>query len=231
MSEQRVVVVVSGNMHHGKDTLADLLAGMIPNSRRDSFAHSLKLCVSLMTGIPMEILNGPASVKNDARFGRYDMSPRKLMQDVGEWAREGIARTIWRDRTAERCLGASERVTIISDGRHPIEEISGMRDYMAEAGGHRVFAVRVVRPDTPLLLGHPSEDNIAAVSDGVFDFKVVNDAPREINEAHPEFESHFQAFSTKARQLADAIVSCVEGAPFESDKFDQIIILSTRSSR
>lgn len=204
MVGQRVMVVVSGNMHAGKDSLADLLAGMIPSSRRDSFAGPLKLCVSLMTGIPMEILNGPASVKNDVRFGRYGMTPRQLMQDVGEWARAHISKTIWRDRAADRCLAAPEHVTIISDGRHPEEEITGLRDYL---GDHLTFAVRIVRPDMPLKLGHPSEDKIAEVGDEIFDFKVMNDAPRDVNDAHPEFETHFQTLVAKAQQLANAIVA------------------------
>ena len=191
MVGQKIVVVVAGNMHHGKDTLADMLAERIESSRRDSFAAPLKVCVHLKTGIPMDILMGPASVKNDERFGRYGKSPRKLMQEEGQEARDRIGNTVWMDRLRDRALREPERVTIVSDGRHPQEEVTGIRETMPK--GSLFFGVRIFRPDEPIRAGHPSEDKIAAAPDDLFDFKVVNDGTLE-------------DLAAKAEQLADAIV-------------------------
>jgi len=138
----RVLVVVAGNKGHGKDVTADALAELLPDARRDAYAAPLKVCVHLKTGIPMDVLNGPQSVKEDPKFGRYGQTPRKLMQDEGQEARERIGPAVWMDRLVERTRAAQERCTIVSDGRHPNEEIVGVR---AALGSHGlVLAVQQV---------------------------------------------------------------------------------------
>lgn len=188
---QKIVIVVAGNAGHGKDTLADMLAERIDGARRDSFAAPLKVCVHLKTGIPMDILLGPLSVKNDVRFGRYGKSPRTLMQEEGQEARERIGKTVWMDRLRDRALSEPERVTIVSDGRHPQEEVTGIRESMPE--GTLFFGVRIFRPSEPIKYGHPSEDKIAAAPDDLFDFKLLNDGSLD-------------DLAVKADQLADAIL-------------------------
>jgi hypothetical protein len=172
VSARKIVIIVSGNAQNGKDTLADMLAAWMINSKRDAYAAPLKACVHLKTGIPMDILNGPASVKEDVKHGRYGQTPRKLMQDEGQEARDRISRNVWVDRAAERAKAASERVIVISDGRHPTEEISVMREQMGPE--NLTMAVRIVRPSEPVTRGHPSEDKIADAPDSLFDVKVIN---------------------------------------------------------
>lgn len=191
MSGSKIVVVIGGNAHHGKDTLADMLAERLPRARRDSYAAPLKACVYLKTGIPMEILNGPASVKEDTRFGRYGKSPRQLMQEEGEEARQRISTTVWMDRLLDRVSCEPERVTVVSDGRHPQEEFTQLREKLPK--GSHFFGVRIVRPSEPVHRGHPSEDRIADAPDSLFDFVVLND-------------SDLSVLALKAEQLADAIV-------------------------
>jgi len=173
----RVLVVVAGNAKHGKDTTADVLAELLPDARRDAYAAPLKVCVHLKTGIPMDVLNGPQSVKEDPKFGRYGQTPRKLMQDEGQEARDRIGETVWMDRLVERTRAAQERCTIVSDGRHPNEEIVGVR---AALGSHGVvLGVRVVRQSVPVVRGHPSEDKIADAPDSLFDVIIRNDGTLE----------------------------------------------------
>lgn len=169
----RLVIVIAGCMHAGKDSLADRIAEALPDSRRDAFAAPLKQCVHLKTGIPMDILLGPPALKNDIKYGRYGKTPRLLMQEEGQEARERLGATIWADRLVERAHKAPERCTIVSDGRHPAEEVTGIRDALGGEG--TVLAVRVVRPSEPVRRGHPSEDKIADAPDDLFDVKVVND--------------------------------------------------------
>jgi len=191
MPGHKIIVVIGGNANHGKDTLADLLAERIPSSRRDAYANPLKVCVHLKTGIPMDILHGPASVKNDVRFGRYEKSPRQLMQEEGEEARQRIGKTIWMDRLLDRSVSEPERVSIVSDGRHPEEEFIQLRETLPE--NCLFFGVRVTRANEPILRGHVSEDRVADAPDSLFNFVAKNDGTLE-------------DLALTADQLADAIV-------------------------
>lgn len=188
---QKIVVVVSGCAQHGKDTLSDLLAELLPDARRDAYAAPLKMCVHLKTGIPMEILHGTSDQKESISLGRYGKTPRRLMQEEGQEARERLGKTVWMDRAVERALAAQERVTIISDGRHPQEEIEGVQE---RAGRQTVvLGVRVVRPSVPVVREHVSETKIADVSDDIFDVVVSN-------------EGTLEDLRAQAQQVADLVV-------------------------
>jgi hypothetical protein len=177
MSYSRILIVVAGNMAAGKDTLADLLAARIPEAERDSFAAPLKDCVHLKTGIPMWVLQADATVKNDAKYGAYGKTPRKLMQEEGEEARQRIGLTVWMDRLADRFLQGCTRVLVVSDGRHPEEEMIALRERIS--GRALVVLVRVVRPGWPVNRDHVSESRVADAPDSLFDYKIVNDGTKE----------------------------------------------------
>jgi len=188
---QQIIVVVSGNRHHGKDALADMLAVLLPDARRDSYAAPLKMCVHLKTGISMEVLNGSLAAKENLVFGRYGKTPRQLMQIEGQTARETYGKTVWMDRAVERAIAAPERITIISDGRHPKEEVFGVQKRLR--AGDVVLGVLIRRPSVPVMRGHPSEDKIADEPNETFDVVAINDGDlRDLRE--------------KAQQVADLIV-------------------------
>jgi len=169
----RILIVVCGCAGHGKDTLADMLAGQIPDADRDAFAAPLKVCVHLKTGIPMRILNGSQRDKEDVDQGAYGKTARKLMQEEGEEARQRIGLTVWMDRLADRFVRGNTRVVIVSDGRHPQQEMTALRERIADYA-HVVF-VRIVRPSVPVNREHISETAVADASDEIFDYKIVND--------------------------------------------------------
>lgn len=199
----RILLVVCGNMGAGKDTLADAVHALVPGSERDAFANPLKQCVHLKTGIPMWVLNGPAAVKNDPKHGAYGKTPRKLMQEEGEEARQRIGLTVWMDRLADRFLASHTKLMIVSDGRHPGEEIVALKERIGSQA--LVLFVRVRRPgdETWKENNHVSESRIAAMSDDQFDYVVVND------------ETLDDLKEKKARQLAvSAILRAMTGATF-----------------
>jgi len=209
----RIVIVVAGCMHHGKDALADRIRDAFPDARRDAFAAPLKMCVHLKTGISMDILNGSPEVKNDPKYGRYGFTPRKLMQDEGQEARDRIGKTIWMDRLVERAQRAPEQCTVVSDGRHPDEEIGGVRTAMDARD--TVLAIRVVRPSEPVRRGHPSEDKIADAPDAMFDVKVINDGTLD-------------DLTAAAQQIADLAVLRAESGqktPDDPRAYDRIQII------
>jgi hypothetical protein len=177
MSYSRILIVVAGNSEHGKDTLADALAARIPEAERDAYAAPLKSCVHLKTGIPMWVLQADARVKNDPKHGAYGKTPRKLMQEEGEEARQRIGLTVWMDRLSDRFLQGNTRVLVVSDGRHPEEEMAALRERIN--GRALVVFVRVIRPGWPVNRDHVSESKIADAPDSIFDYKILNDGTKE----------------------------------------------------
>lgn len=190
MRYRRVLVVVSGNKSHGKDTLADALAEILPDAGRDAYAAPLKMCVHLKTGIPLEVLNDP-SKKEDPNYGAYGQTPRKLMQDEGEEARQRIGLTVWADRLGDRFEIQPKRIMIVSDGRHPKQEITAVKARVSK--DTLVLGVLIRRPSVPVVRGHISEDAVADATFDDFDLGLMNDGTRE------------ELLSKKVPQLADYI--------------------------
>lgn len=187
----KTLVIIAGNAQHGKDTISDWLAEMIPHSRRDAFADPMKLCVSIKTGIPLDILNGIEEVKNDPRFGRYGKSPRELTIIEGQTARKEISETVWIDSLVTRFKRSGEHVTVVSDCRYPNEEGTHIRENLGKDA--EVLLVLVRRPDKPVKRGSPTEDLIADANESDFDYVIRN-------------VGTLDELKAKARQLADAVV-------------------------
>lgn len=212
MSYERGIVVISGNRFNGKDTLADALAEHLPEAARDSYAAPLKMCVHLKTGIPLRILNDP-KFKEDPSWGAYGKTPRTLMQEEGEEARQRLKATVWADRLADRFQASRARVVVVSDGRHPEEEISGFK--VRAPANTLVISIRVRRPSEPIAWGHPSEDKIARVPDSIFDVVVVNDGTREqlVDEAAARLADYvYLRLLTGDRTPHGWIIRCPNGA-------------------
>src|SRR6516165_3032598 len=120
------VIVLCGNAGHGKDTFANILHELIPNSRRDSFAAPIKVIAEMMIGIPPSLSNAPNDIRDKTIV--YGRSVRSHLQRIGtEMGREMVHPDIWFHRFADRALQAKENVTIGSDGRFR-NEIVGLRE-------------------------------------------------------------------------------------------------------
>jgi hypothetical protein len=187
----QALVIVAGNARHGKDSVADFLAAMISSSRRDAFADPMKLCVSIKTGIPLEVLNGSTEVKNDPKYGRYGKSPRELTIIEGQTARKQISETVWIDSLVTRFKRSHEHVTIVSDCRYPQEEGTHIRESLGK--DVEVVLVLVRRPDVPVKRGSPTEDLIADANESDFDYVIRN-------------VGDLEELKAKARQLADVVI-------------------------
>lgn len=180
-TKNKLIVLLAGNAGAGKDAFAGFLGdrlheiGLYLNSdfRVDAYANTLKQCVHLKTGIPMDILMGPKDVKESFVEPLTGKTVRQLCQDEGESTRQVYGHKIWAYSAMMRAKRSRERVTIITDARHPAEEIEWMREICSEFA--LVFALRVTRADMPVKRGHPSEDLIADAPDSLFDFLVPND--------------------------------------------------------
>jgi tRNA A37 threonylcarbamoyladenosine biosynthesis protein TsaE len=173
----KIVVVLAGCAGAGKDTFAGFLAKRLAHlqiaHRLDAYAWTLKQIAHLKYGIPLNILHADKIVKESTYF--YSKSVRKILQEEGEYARQTCGKTVWADRVFDRLKADDHQVVVVTDGRHPNEEIVGMRERIEALEGTRYFAVRVRNSRVPIIRGHPSEDLIADAPDSIFDLLIENE--------------------------------------------------------
>jgi len=177
LARNKVLILIGGCAGHGKDTVGDMLLerGRFlldrESLRTDAYAWTLKQVVHLKTGIPWDLLTATKDVKEVWTWPQNGKTIRQLLQDEGESSRHYYGHEVWADAVLARAKAASERISIITDARHPLQEIHGIRE---RADFADVFAIRVRNPRVPIKRGHPSEDLIADEPDETFDFLLEN---------------------------------------------------------
>lgn len=174
------IVGISGFRGAGKDTLANILAKMLPGSIRTSMASPLKDMVSIMFDWDRETIEGstPSSrverMKPDPRWNhlaghgifQHDqaITPVLALQRVGtELVRNHVDQDFWLSLMKIRAKSSGAKVIIISDIRFP-NELQACD-----------ITVRVVRPSLQypdMASMHISE---TAHLNHSFDTTVVND--------------------------------------------------------
>jgi hypothetical protein len=193
----KLVILIAGNAGAGKDTLTEALSNGLyhwASLRTDAYAYGIKLVVHQSLGVPWHILNADKAVKESTYVevaGQPTLTVRETFQRIGEFYRQTFGKLVWASSTRRRAELAPERITIISDARHPEEEIHWMREHCEFA--QRVFVVRIRNSRVPVKRGHPSEDHIADEPDSTFDFIVEN-------------EGSLDDLDVAAGELANAIV-------------------------
>ncbi|MGD9726526.1 MAG: hypothetical protein AB7V39_09030, partial [Nitrospiraceae bacterium] len=165
----RVCVLFAGNMGHGKDTAANMLADICRVRRisplRMAFADPIKDIAVHLLGIPKEVSYGTQQDKLD--YHVYDKSARHWLQWIGtEMGRQQIHEDIWIHRFADKALQSDAKVVIGSDCRFN-NEMSVMRELLRDK--MRLYIVRIVNPRVPVNLAHQSESEVHAMDDRVFD--------------------------------------------------------------
>lgn len=158
----------------GKDTAASYLEKKHPGKvKRVAFADKLKQMAMDVFGLTQEQCYGAVEVK-EAVDPRYGLSPREIMQGIGEKMRE-IYPAIWVDTVFNSTIPELEQqgynCVVISDVRYPNEG-----DKVHEHGG---FVVRIDRKSGGTSVGasHSSETAMANYED--FDFIVENNGTFE----------------------------------------------------
>lgn len=164
------VVVIFGNMGHGKDTLGEIL-GTIWSQETIAFATPVKEVGKALVGIPKAISHGTQEDK--ATWQRFGRSAREWLQWIGtELGRDMIDKDIWVRRAADTIMDGTEQNFVITDGRFENERTK-LKEFLTD--DHRVTNVKIIRPDVPINHGHPSEDEVAAMDPELFDHVVMND--------------------------------------------------------
>jgi len=134
----KMIIGISGYRGAGKDTLADILYRMIPNSSRVSMATPLKDMVSYLFGWDRDMLEGSTYESREMRMrpdSRWQclaghgifqndehITPVLALQRIGtDLFRNHVHDDIWCMLLKERLRSSSSRVVIISDVRFPNE--------------------------------------------------------------------------------------------------------------
>lgn len=158
----------------GKDTAAHYIEDKLPGkAKRVAFADKLKTIAMDLFGLSYEQCYGPKEVK-ETIDPRYGLSPREIMQKVGEKMRE-IHPSIWVDTvfnsTIPKLQEQGYELFIISDVRYPNEG-----DGIHARGG---IIARVDRKDSGTSVGsnHSSETSMDNYEE--FDYIVDNNSTLE----------------------------------------------------
>lgn len=175
---KKLMIIIAGCAGHGKDTLAAELIelfGMWTSVRTDAYASTLKSVARESLCIPLDILMATKDIKESTLVDSWtdeSITVRTALQDIGEWFRNRFGARIWANSVRRRAQLSSEQVIIVTDGRHPEEEIHWMKESCSEFA--TVITVRIRRDSVPIIRGHPSEDLISDEPDSSFDFIIEN---------------------------------------------------------
>lgn len=188
MAEQlphKILFLIGGNAGAGKDTFADYLkevTSLWTDTYSTAYAYGIKKVVHDLYGTPWEILNGDKDVKESSYIymggQKTDVTVRRALQSIGQFHRETFGPTCWAAATLTRCKQSNARVCIVTDARHPAEEIYWIGDEAAKSG-FLVFPVRVRRSSVPVNPDHPSESLIVNEPDASFSFLIENEGSLE----------------------------------------------------
>lgn len=171
----------------GKDTAADYLTKNYSSFARVAFADKLKQICIMLFGLTYEQCYGSKEIK-ETIDPRYDMSPREILQKVGEGMRN-IFPTIWVDTVFNTTIPELEKKGfhnfVISDVRFPNEA-----NKLKEVGDGFVLRVDRSAGGTEVGSEHSSE---TAMSDYKhFDFIIDNNGT---------FEDYFSSIEKVLREV------------------------------
>jgi len=175
-----ILFLIGGNAGHGKDTLAEFLqhyATLWCETYSTAYAYGIKKILHDTYSVPWEILNANKDVKESTYIyvGRQQtkVTIRRALQSIGQFHRETFGPTCWASATLNRVKKNGARISIVTDARHPAEEIHWIGEEASDAG-YVVVPVRIRRPDVPVNPDHPSESLILSEPDSSFSFLIEN---------------------------------------------------------
>ncbi len=163
------IIGLGSSAQVGKDTAAEYLEEKYPGRvRRVAFADKLKQVCMLLFGLTHEQCYGPVSIKEKVD-PRYGLSPREIMQGVGQKMRE-IHSDIWVDTVFLTTIPALEKegfdCFVLSDVRYPNEG-----DRIHKEGG---TLVNIIRDAGGVSVGADHSSETAMLDYKGFDYIIEN---------------------------------------------------------
>ena len=151
-----MIIGIAGYKGSGKDTAGSVLIEKY-GFEKISFAAPMKDLVSNMFNIDRNILEGSdpelRKLREDPKYGVYNMSGRKLLQEIGTGLRNIVSEDIWVDMALKNCI--DDENYVITDVRFKNE----VKAIHAKGG----FVVGIKRPGF-VGDGHPSEHDLDDVA-------------------------------------------------------------------
>jgi hypothetical protein len=167
------LISLSGKMRSGKNTVAEYinaLQGSIYTYK--SFAFKVKQIASMLTGIPVQMLE-LQDVKQSKLGPEWDhMTVREMLQKIGtDCMRDNLHKDVWVNGLfSDYSKGDSK--WIITDVRFPNEF-----ERVKQIGG---VVIRIIRPQSELLLNeHESETAMDHIAFNEYDAVIYNDGTIE----------------------------------------------------
>jgi hypothetical protein len=153
----------------GKDTAAEYLEKKFPGRvKRVAFADKLKKIAMDLFGLSWEQCYGSQEIKETVD-PRYGLTPREIMQGVGEKMRE-IYPEIWVDTVFNATIPELEKQNydccVISDVRYPNEA-----NKVHEVGG---TVIKIARPGSGVTIGASHSSETAMRDYQNYDFLIEN---------------------------------------------------------
>lgn len=151
MTNNRILLGITGRAGSGKDTFARLLAEVSDRLVEiDHFAEPLRQGLQAMLGLGPEVFEPDLKELPIPWLG---VSPRRLMQTLGtEWGRETIRPDLWVTLAQHRLDNSHYDATIYADVRFDSEA-----EWIRAQGGK---ILTMVKPRPQRLDAHKSEDGI-----------------------------------------------------------------------
>lgn len=167
----KTVIIIFGNMGHGKDTFASFVRKECPHltSSKESFADPLKEAVSKIVGIE-NIKNFSQEQKSEIKV--YGKSIRFWLQWFGtDVCRSGIHSDIWVHRFCDTVIQSKSQLITCSDGRF-MNELTIPKEILVDR--IKVINVKIVRSQAVVDLSHQSEAIVHSMPNSLFDFVAHN---------------------------------------------------------
>lgn len=139
-----MILGISGKAESGKDTIANIIKEISPNTIILHFGDALKDIVSRAFNISREIL--------DTQDGKKEIYPylnitnREILQKVGTLFRENFFEDIWINNVINQIDCSNDKIYIIPDVRYPKE-----LEAIQSIGG---IIIRVERPGIKVMNHH-----------------------------------------------------------------------------
>lgn len=180
-----MIIGICGKKRAGKDTVADMLVGMLGGCKKMSFAWPIKRIAEVLTDVPAWLWDDDedGDTPKEDYFGLYGMTGRELLQAIGDMFRRRFGDDVWVKARFNEEEDFLADYNVITDVRFRKEA-----EAVKERGGILVHVTRDVPDDDP----HVSEHDMDGYKG--YDYEIANDGTLD------DLKTKVDAFASSIRK-------------------------------